>query len=239
MISLSTTSSGTTDIVLDFFLCPRGDCIRTMQRCKYCWIVMTNDLQGASARTRDPTLEHREEQILKMSTLNTADQAPTPTQVLEGAEMTSIVSNGAAALAAGVTFGAETNQQIGPQEQPETNQQIEQPFCDQEQQVLTPEQVDQEQTEPMHESDIRLHNVNELKRQRDEMETHYFDSYKKARIFAHNSIEELFDEAENEARNKFDRELNERSKRLDKAVEDANAQQAYHEHMTENMRRVF
>jgi hypothetical protein len=176
-----------------------------------------------------------------MSTLNTADQAPTPTQVLEGAEMTSIVSNGAAALAAGVTFGAETNQQIEePQEeQPETNQQIEQPFCDQEQQVLTPEQVDQEQTEPMHESEIRLHNVNELKRQRDEMENHYFDSYKKARIFAHNCIEELFDEAENEARNKFDRELNERSKRLDKAVEDANAQQAYHEHMTENMRRVF
>ena len=170
-----------------------------------------------------------------MSTLNTADQAPTPTQVLEGAEMTSIVSNGAAALAAGVTFGAETNHQ----EQPETNQQIEQPFCDQEQQVLTPEQVDQEQTEPMHESEIRLHNVNELKRQRDEMENHYFDSYKKARIFAHNCIEELFDEAENEARNKFDRELNERSKRLDKAVEDANAQQAYHEHMTENMRRVF
>jgi hypothetical protein len=164
-----------------------------------------------------------------MSFLNTADQAPTPTQVLEGAEMTSIVSNGAAALAAGVTFGAE----------PETNQQIEQPFCDQEQQVLTPEQVDQEETEPMHESDIRLHNVNELKRQRDEMENHYFDSYKKARIFAHNCIEELFDEAENEARNKFDRELNERSKRLDKAVKDANAQQTYHEHMTENMRRVF
>ena len=174
-----------------------------------------------------------------MSTLNTADQAPTPTQVLEGAEMTSIVSNGAAALAAGVTFGAETNQQIEQPQDEQPNQQIEQPFCDQEQQVLTPEQVDQEQTEPMHESEIRLHNVNELKRQRDEMENHYFDSYKKARIFAHNSIEELFDEAENEARNKFDRELNERSKRLDKAVEDANAQQAYHEHMTENMRRVF
>ena len=168
-----------------------------------------------------------------MSTLDTADQAPTPTQVLEGAEMTSIVSNGAAALAAGVI------EEPQEQEQSETNQQIEQPFCDQEQQVLTPEQVDQEQTEPMHESDIRLHNVNELKRQRDEMENHYFDSYKKARIFAHNCIEELFDEAENEARNKFDRELNERSKRLDKAVEDANAQQTYHEHMTENMRRVF
>ena len=179
---------------------------------------------------------HLESYILsKMSTLtlNTADQAPTPTQVLEGAEMTSIVSNGAAALAAGVI------EEPQEQEQSETNQQIEQPFCDQEQQVLTPEQVDQEQTEPMHESEIRLHNVNELKRQRDEMENHYFDSYKKARIFAHNCIEELFDEAENEARNKFDRELNERSKRLDKAVEDANAQQTYHEHMTENMRRVF
>jgi hypothetical protein len=194
---------------------------------------MTNDLKKsrrgrARGHEADPS-KHKEKILKRMSFLKTADQAPTPTQVLEGAEMTSIVSNGAAALAAGVTFGAE----------PETNQQIEQPFCDQEQQVLTPEQVDQEETEPMHESDIRLHNVNELKRQRDEMENHYFDSYKKARIFAHNCIEELFDEAENEARNKFDRELNERSKRLDKAVKDANAQQTYHEHMTENMRRVF
>lgn len=193
------------------------------------WPTIWKKAEGGEREDTRPTSKHKEKILKRMSFLNTADQAPTPTQVLEGAEMTSIVSNGAAALAAGVTFGAE----------PETNQQIEQPFCDQEQQVLTPEQVDQEETEPMHESDIRLHNVNELKRQRDEMENHYFDSYKKARIFAHNCIEELFDEAENEARNKFDRELNERSKRLDKAVKDANAQQTYHEHMTENMRRVF
>ena len=128
--------------------------------------------------------------------------------------------NGAAALAAGVTFGAETNQHE-PQHEP-----IE-------------EQGDQEQIEPMHESEIRMRNVNELKRQRDDMETHYFGSYKKARMLAHELIEDMFNQVETQARNSFDSELNERSKRLEKAVEDANTQQAYHEHMTENMRRVF